>query len=106
MSNCNGRGRTCHKGSKIDKFVLTRKNNLPEMVFNQNSRQDFNNKKRFFEVNHDQKWCLNDNDCSNRDVCYICEKQKYTMIFYQRDQPVKAKISSLSQMPVSKAGPN
>lgn len=32
------------------------------------------------------KWQLNDNNCSGKDVCYVCEKQKYCLIFYQRDK--------------------
>lgn len=34
LSNCNGNGRTSHMGSQIDKYVLTRKNNIPELIFN------------------------------------------------------------------------
>lgn len=32
------------------------------------------------------KWKLSDNKNKSKDSCYICEKQQYGMIFYQRDK--------------------
>lgn len=45
-----------------------------------------NNKRRFFEIDHETKWRLNDNSCPGKNVCYICEKQKYCLIFYERNK--------------------
>lgn len=42
-------------------------------------------KKRFFEVDHEQKWQIIDNTSAFKHNCYICAKHKYTMIFYQRE---------------------
>ena len=49
---CNryGVGRTMHKGSTFDQYIITRGNNFPELIFNQNPKQDKNIRKRFFEV--------------------------------------------------------
>ena len=43
---------------------------------------DRNNKLRYFEVDHEQKWSLSDIDSGKRDICYICEKQKYMMCYH------------------------
>jgi len=44
--------RNLNKGSMLDQFILSRANNMPELIFNQNSNQDQNVKKRFFELDH------------------------------------------------------
>lgn len=36
LTNCNGVGRTSHLGTTMDTYILKRKSNLPELVFNQN----------------------------------------------------------------------
>lgn len=54
LSGCQGIGRNIQNGMCRDTFVLSRANNLPELVFNQNSGQDKNNRKRFFELDHAQ----------------------------------------------------
>ena len=71
----------------MDKFILSRKSNyVAELIFNQNPVQDFDKKLRFFEIDHEMKWKLADNNSPKTDSCYICEKQRYCMIFYQRDK--------------------
>lgn len=86
LSSCNGIGRKFSNGSQLDKFILTRKNNLPELIFNQNSGQDLNNKQRFFEIDHSQQWRLSDNNSTHKDGCYLCNKHQYTIIFYKRNK--------------------
>ena len=61
-----------------DNFVLTRRLNHPELVFNQRISLD-STKERFFKVDSNQAWTL-----SQKDECYICEKHHYTVIFYER----------------------
>lgn len=61
------------KGSCVDQFVLTRKLNFPELIFNLDPRQDKNVKKRFFEIDHAHKWTMADN-FQRKDVCYVCQK--------------------------------
>lgn len=87
------------KGSTVDRMILTRKLNLPELIFNQDSRQDRNVKKRFFEIDHGHKWTMadNHNHHQKKDVCYVCQKQKYSLIFYERDPHGSCKISSASK---------
>lgn len=83
QSQSKGIGRSCHHGSGFDKFVVSRKAiNMPELIFNQNSSSDFQKKRRFFDLDQEMKWQLKDNNCSQKDVCYICEKQQYTIVFY------------------------
>lgn len=87
LSYLNGIGRGCYQGSQMDRFVLSRKSNyVPELIFNQSPDQDLSKKHRFFELDHEMKWRLSDNDSSAQDICFICEKQQYCMIFYQRDK--------------------
>ena len=75
------------QAADIDKFILSRKSNyVAELIFNQNQNQDLDKKIRFFELDHEMKWKLADNGSPNSDSCYICEKQRYCMIFYQRDK--------------------
>lgn len=59
---------------------------MPELIFNQFTDQDLYKKHRYFEIDHEMNWRLNDNNCPRHDACYICEKQQYCMIFYQRDK--------------------
>lgn len=58
----------------LDHFILTRKVNHPELLFNQSPHRD-----GYFE---DQvlEWEL-----SNE--CFVCEKHRYTLIFYQKNDP-------------------
>lgn len=69
------------KGTNFDQLILSRKLNLPELIFNQDYTQDKNFKKRFFEIDHAQKWVMADNK-QRKEPCYVCQKQKYTLIFY------------------------
>ena len=76
LCNTNGTGRSSHFGSQLDRYVITRKNNIPELIFNQNSYQDYNVKKRYYDVDHDQRWTLNDNTCQNKDVSRLGEEER------------------------------
>lgn len=60
-----GLGKSPNKCS-VDHFVLNRKWNIPEIVFNQNPAQDENMKKRFFELDHELKWRHIDNHNSQK----------------------------------------
>lgn len=74
-------------GSQMDRFVLSRKsNNVPELIFNQTPELDFDKKRRFFEIDHEMKWRISDNNSQGREPCHICERQQYCIIFYQRDK--------------------
>ena len=73
----------------MDKFILTRKSNyVAELIFNQSPDQDLDKRIRFFEIDHEMKWKLSDNKCPQTDSCYICEKQRYCIIYYQRDKSI------------------
>ena len=60
--------------NEIDDFVLTRKVNLPELIFNQNPNKDC-----YFEIDAGNKWRLSD-----RCQCYSCHRYKYTMVFFKQ----------------------
>ena len=45
-----------HCSSGVDSFILTRKLNLPELIFKQDFKSDFNKRTRFFERDHEQRW--------------------------------------------------
>ena len=76
-------------GSGIDRITLSRFWNIPEMISNQNPKIDENNKNRFFEPDQILRWNISDNDVLGKDHCYICQRQKYTLIFYERAAPKK-----------------
>lgn len=58
---------------------MTRKVNYPELVFNQKIANDSNKALRYFQKDHDLIWKL-----SKKNECFICEKYKYTIVFYER----------------------
>ena len=60
--------------------------NFPEFVFNQDPRQDMNNKKRYFEIDHAQKWRVADQNSLPHEKCYMCNKQTYSLILYERNE--------------------
>lgn len=63
--------------NKVDNFCMHRKFNFPELIFNQDPTLD-----SYFEINQNEKWThQTDNESTN---CYICHKQCYVMIFYER----------------------
>ena len=66
------------ENSSGDNFVLTRRLNHPELIYNQRLSRD-STKDRFFKVDANQAWAL-----SHKDECYMCEKHHYTCIFYER----------------------
>ena len=49
MSNGYGLGRSFNKQIEKDQLVISRLNNMPEFVFNQNYNMDKNVSKRFFQ---------------------------------------------------------
>jgi len=74
LSTGHGLRSNLDKGSCRDKFILSRNLNLPELVFNQEPKQDDNVRKRFFEIDHAQKWRMVDNNSSPNESCYVCQK--------------------------------
>jgi len=77
----NGIGRLTD--SQTDRFVLTRKINYPELIWNQNPHYDRQHKKRYFEVDAAEQWKL-----SQKDECFICDAQCYTVIFFKDGGPI------------------
>lgn len=57
---------------------MTRRLNHPELIFNQRLKNDTTNN-RFFKKDAGAAWQL-----SAKNQCYVCEKYRYTMIFYDR----------------------
>ena len=55
-----------------DEIILNRKINHPELSFNQFSEKDL-----YFEEDSAEQWQLSNN-------CFICEKHRYTVIFYDK----------------------
>lgn len=64
------------ESNQVDTFVLNRKVNHPELIFNQNKREDL-----FFEQDASETWKLLENG-----NCYQCQKHRYTMIFYEQEK--------------------
>lgn len=56
-----------------DEMILNRKINHPELLFNQFSEKDL-----YFEEDSSEQWQLSNN-------CFICEKHRYTLIFYDKN---------------------
>ena len=63
----------------VDQFVLTRKVNHPELIWNQDPQNDHSSKKRYFEVDAAENWQL-----SMKNECFMCDGHKYTAIFFKR----------------------
>lgn len=59
--------------------MLTRKLGHPELVFNEKI-----GKTMHFETSAASKWSL-----SKGDQCWICDKFKYTIIFFNREDPTQ-----------------
>lgn len=74
-----GVGRT--ESSLIDEFVLSRWVNRPELVYNQQPYKD-----GYFEMDAAENWRLLDAACGTGGGCPICNKHKYTLIFYEQDR--------------------
>ena len=64
----------------MDQFILSRRVNSPELVFNQQPYID-----RYYEMDSSEHWRLVDTACGISGGCPICNKHKYTMIFYEQD---------------------
>ena len=64
----NGLGRDDNMNLKFDRFVMTRKVNHPELIFNQSLKYD-KTKYRFFKKDAAQQWKL-----SRNNECYVCQK--------------------------------
>lgn len=62
----------------IDQFVVTRKVNYTELIFNQKIKND-KTKFKYFQKDHSLLWTL-----SKKNECFICEKYKYTMVFFEK----------------------
>lgn len=64
----------------IDEFVLARWVNRPELVYNQQPYKD-----SYFEMDAGEDWRLYDTKTGIHGGCPICNKHKYTLIFYEQD---------------------
>ena len=64
--------------SLLDQFVLTRKVNHPELIWNQNPQNDSTPDKQYFESYASKNWIL-----SQKNECFMCDGHKYTVIFYK-----------------------
>ena len=58
--------------NQLDTFVLTRKTDLPELVFNQNVHSDC-----YFDAHAGSRWQLSD-----KGECYLCQNRKYVAIYF------------------------
>ena len=65
-------------GGLADHFVVTRKINSPELIWNQDQRKDHDKKTRYFEARAAESWQL-----SQRNECFMCDGHKYTAIFFE-----------------------
>lgn len=61
--------------SSFDNFILTRKVQNPEMIFNQNEFID-----KYFDTNSAYKWLL-----SNKNECYVCQRYKQVAIIFEEN---------------------
>jgi len=61
-----------------DQFVLNRKVNFPELIYNQDP-QKLNSDHRFFQSEASEYWQL-----SPKGECFVCDKYKYTAIFFKK----------------------
>lgn len=73
-----GQGR-CGMNMAGDLLVMTRVVTKPELVFNQNYTYDHVEAERYFKKAASSQWTL-----SVRDECYMCQRHRYTLIFYER----------------------
>ena len=65
----------------LDRFVVTRVVNHPELVFNQSTLNDASTDKRYFDRNHALKWRL-----SRGNECFMCTRHGYTIVFYVQSE--------------------
>jgi hypothetical protein len=65
--------------NETDQFVITRIVNYPELIFNQRIKNDIQGKNNFFEKDAGMKWQL-----EKGSDCYVCQKHRYTIIFYEK----------------------
>ena len=70
--------------NQFDQLVLTRIINYPELVYNQLCYNDSNPKSRFFSKEFSSKWAL-----SKSNECMLCDKHKFTLVFYERGVEAK-----------------
>ena len=78
MSTIGGVGRI--ESNLVDEFVLSRIVNRPELIFNQKPYLD-----QYFEMDASENWRLMDMACGIGGGCPVCNKHKYTLIFYEQD---------------------
>ena len=75
--HASGLGKSSDGGS--DHFVLTRKVNHPELIFNQDPNKDRYAATRFFEIDSAECWVL-----SQTNECYVCDRHTYGLIFFEK----------------------
>mmetsp|Transcript_35843 Transcript_35843/g.54947 ORF Transcript_35843/g.54947 Transcript_35843/m.54947 type:complete len:134 (+) Transcript_35843:4049-4450(+) len=61
----------------MDTFLVTRKVNMPELVFNGRPEID-----SYFDKDSGIKWSL-------AKKCYVCDRHRYTMIFFDQRNPAE-----------------
>jgi hypothetical protein len=64
------------ESSVIDRFVLTRRVNQPELIFNESPNND-----HYFDSA--DKWHY-----SNKEDCNVCLKSKYFVMIFDKNQPL------------------
>lgn len=74
----NGIGR--NESSRIDDFVVSRKINQPELIFNQAIHLD-----SYFEDGASEKWTFQDGLSNSMNGCSICHKHKFTVVFFEQE---------------------
>ena len=62
----------------MDQFVLTRKINHAELVFNQDIHKDKIPLLRYFEKDAGSFWQL-----SQRNECYCCDKHQFVHVYFE-----------------------
>ena len=73
-----GTGRSKNENNILDKFVVTRRINHPELIFNQAAAND-ETRKRFFNTDAASRWAL-----SKSNECHCCDKYQYVIVCYER----------------------
>lgn len=76
--------------SMLDQFVVTRKINQPELIFNQNVNKD-----AYFDMDASENWQLQTEN-NPMTECHITHKHKYTMIFYEQGNQINSDLQEVT----------
>lgn len=58
----------------VDQFVVNRKYNFPELIYNQDPQID-----EYFQLDQCEKWTV-----SKKGECFVKDKHRYCLIFFRR----------------------